>query len=115
MRQNFRVGIGAKLCVAILDELFFEGLIIFNHAVVDERDLATGVEMRVGVFISDFSVRRPARVTYAKGSGRRFFRNQFGQRSDSPGAFPGLDLIAVYDRDTGGIVAAIFETTKTIK
>ena len=115
MRQNFGVGIGAKICVAFLDELLLEHLIIFNHAVVDERDFARGIEMRVGVFISDFSVRRPARVTYAKGSGRRFFRNQFGQRSDSPGAFPGLDLIAVYDRDTGGIVAAIFETTKTIK
>src|SRR5437016_5133618 len=115
MRQNFGVGIGAKICVAFLNELLLEHLIIFNHAVVDERDFARGIEMRVGVFISDFSVRRPAGVTDAIRSGGGFFGNQFGQRGDSPGAFSSLDLVAVYDRDAGGIVAAVFEATKTIE
>ena len=72
VRQNFGVGVGAKICVAVLDELFFECLIIFDYAIVDERDFAAGVEMRMRVFVVDFAVRGPASVTDAVGSGGRF-------------------------------------------
>ena len=115
MRQHFCVGIGAKVCVAVLDELFFERLIIFNHAVVDESDLAGGVEMRMSVLVVDFSVRRPASVTDSIGSGGRFLGNEFGQRGDATGAFTGLDVIAIDDGDAGRIVAAVFKATKPVE
>ena len=47
MRENFSVGVGTKVGVVVLNQLFFERLIIFNHAIVNERDLAGGVEMRM--------------------------------------------------------------------
>ncbi|MEY2601709.1 MAG: hypothetical protein QOJ36_1028, partial [Verrucomicrobiota bacterium] len=115
VRQNFGVGVGAKIRVAVLDELLFERLIIFNYAVVDESDFASGVEVRMGVLIVDFSVRRPTSVTDSVGSGGRFLGNEFGQRSDATGAFAGLDVIAIDDGDAGRVVASILEATKPIE
>ena len=79
MHQNFSIGVGAEILVAILDELFFERLIIFDDAVVNESDLAGGVEMRMRVFVVDLSVRRPASVADPIRSGGRFLRNKFGE------------------------------------
>jgi hypothetical protein len=79
MGQNFSIGVGAKICVTILDQLFFERLIIFDDAVVNERDLAGGVEMRMGILVVDLSVRRPASVADSLRSSGRFLRNKFGE------------------------------------
>ena len=62
LRYRFRSGIVSPSA----DKLIFERLVIFNHAVVDERQFAAGVEVRVRVLVGDFAVRGPASVTDAE-------------------------------------------------
>ena len=90
-------------------------LVIFDHAVVDERDFAALVEMRMRIFVGHFAVGGPARVADAVRAGGRFLGHQFGKVRDASGAFARLDLLPVNDRDAGGIVAAIFEPTQTVE
>ena len=105
----------AKLRVAVADELVFERLVIFDYAVVDEGEAARRVEMRVRVLIGRFPVRGPAGVADAEGAGRRPLRHEFSELGNSAGAFARLNLVAVHDRDAGGVVAAIFQTPQTIQ
>ncbi len=79
MRQHFGVGVGPKIRIAVLDQLLFEYPVIFDYAVVNEGDLAGGVEMRVGVLVVDLSVRRPTGVADSVRSSGRFLRNELGQ------------------------------------
>ena len=65
MREHFGVGFGAKVRVAAANELIFERLIIFDHAIVDQRQLAARVKMRMRVFVIHFAMRGPARVADA--------------------------------------------------
>src|SRR3954465_11852171 len=115
MREHFGVGIRAKVCVAVLNELFLERLIIFDYAVVHERDLARGVEMRMRVVIRDFAVSRPTRVTDSVMSGSGLLRNQLRERRNSPRALARLEMVAVNNGDAGGIVPAIFEAAEPIE
>ncbi len=62
MRQHFSVGVRPKIRITVLDQLLLEHLVIFDYAVVNQGDLAGGVEMRVGVLVVDLSVRCPAGV-----------------------------------------------------
>ena len=66
MGEHFGVSFRAKIAITILNQLFLERLIIFDHPVMHERKLATGVEVRVCVFVSHFAVGSPARVTDTK-------------------------------------------------
>src|SRR3954469_17505456 len=109
MREHFGVGIRAKICVAVLNELFLERLIIFDYAIVHERDLARGVEMRMCVVIRDFAVSRPTRVTDSVMSGSGLLRNQLRKRRNSPRSLARFKAIAIDDGDAGGILTAIFE------
>ena len=89
----------AKFVIAVADQLIFQRLVIFDHAVVDERQFPARVEMRMGVLIGRFAVGGPAGVADAESAGRRLFRHQFSERGDAPGAFARLDAVAVDDRD----------------
>ena len=40
-----------KACVAVLDELIFQRMVVFDHAIVNERDFAAGVEVRMGILV----------------------------------------------------------------
>ena len=66
MREHFGVGVGAKLRISAADELILERLIIFNDAVVNQRQFPARVKMGMRVFVIDFAMRRPARVTDAQ-------------------------------------------------
>jgi hypothetical protein len=71
--------------------------------------------MGMGILIGRFSMRGPASVADAVGSGGRLFRHELSELRDAPGAFARFDVLTVNDRDAGGVVAAIFETTQTIE
>src|SRR6266404_1311526 len=75
MGENFRVCVRVKIVVAVLDQLLLESLVILDHAVMNERDFAAGIEMRMRIFIVHLSVRRPASLTGAGGTSRGFFRS----------------------------------------
>ena len=115
VREHFRVGIGLEIGIAILYQLLLQCLIVFDDAVVNERDFTGRIEMRVRIFVSHFSVRCPAGVTYPVRSRRGFLADQFCERRNSAGALARLDMVAVNDRDPGGIVAAIFKAAKPIE
>ena len=65
MREHFRISVRAKVRIAAADELVLERLIIFDHAVMDQRQLATRIKMWMRVFIVHFAMRGPARVADA--------------------------------------------------
>ena len=115
MDGHFGVGLGSKVVIAVLKELVLECLVIFDDAVMDERQFSAGVEMRVSILIGRLSMRGPASVTDAVRSGGRLFRHQLSEFRDSPGAFARFDVLPINDRDAGGIVAAIFEAAQTIE
>src|SRR5437016_12577362 len=77
VRQLFGVGVGAKIRVSVLDELFFERLIILDDAVMDECDFSSGVEMRMRILVIDLSVCRPACVADSIRSSGWFLGNKF--------------------------------------
>src|SRR5438132_982943 len=116
MRQNFSVGIRAKVGITVLDQLLLERLVILDHAIVNERDLAAGIEMRMRVFVVYFAVRSPTRVADADVTRGGFASDQFGKRRDASGAFARFKLIvAINDGDSGGVVAAVFESTQSLE
>ncbi len=65
MREHLRVGVGAKFRIATTDELILERLIIFDDAIVNQRQLPARVKMRMRVFVVHPAMRRPARVANA--------------------------------------------------
>ncbi len=115
MSENFGIGFGLKIAVAVLDQLILQRLVIFDDAIVDEGNFAGGVEMRVGILVVHLSVRGPARVADSVAAGGRTLGHEPRQISDATGAFAGFHLIAVNDGDPGGIVAAIFEAPQTVQ
>ncbi len=91
MREDFGVGFGRKIAIAVPNQLIFQRLVILDHAVVHERQFPGRVEMRMGVLIGRLSVSGPARVADAESSGRRLFRHEFSERGDASGALAGFD------------------------
>ena len=65
MRENFGVGLGAKFRIAASDQLIFQRLIIFDDAVVNQRQFPARVEMRMRVLVVRFAMRGPARMADA--------------------------------------------------
>ena len=51
MREDFGVGLGRKFAVAVADQLILQRLVIFDDAIVDERQFAGRIEMRMGVLV----------------------------------------------------------------
>jgi hypothetical protein len=82
---------------------------------VDESEAPVRVEVRVRVLVGRLSVGSPPRVADSESSGRRSFSHQFSERCDPPGALAGFYLVAVDDRDPGGVIAAIFKPAQTIE
>src|SRR5947209_699812 len=115
MRQNFGIGIGLEIRVAVLDELFLQRLIILDHAVVYQGDFAGSVKMGMGVLVVNFPVRSPTRVTDPVGTGGRLLTDQFRQRRDSSSTFARFNVIAIDDGNPGRVVTAIFESPQPIE
>ena len=115
MRQHFGVRLGNELVLAVAEKVLLQRLVIFDHPVVHQRELAALVEMRMRVLIRRLPVRGPASVADSVGAGRRPRRHQLPQFGNAAGAFARLDLIPIYDRHAGRIVAAIFQPTQPIQ
>jgi hypothetical protein len=116
MSENFRIRIRSEIGVAILNQLIFQRLIIFDDSVVGQGKPPTGVKMRMSIFIGHFAMGRPTGMADPERARYRFPRNQLGERGDSPRAFPRLDLMmSIDDGDAGRVIAAIFEAPKPIE
>src|SRR6266446_2061978 len=115
MRQHLSIGVGGELVAAFALQLFAQRRIIFDHAVVHQRDFSALVKMRMRIFVGHFAMSSPACVADAVLPRGRFLGHQFGKVRDPSGAFPRFDLLPVYDGNAGGIVTAIFEPPQTIQ
>src|ERR1017187_5998611 len=62
--EHFGVGLGGKR-VAFGEKPFLEKQVVFDHAVMNERNLAGLIEVWVGIGVGWRSMRRPARVANA--------------------------------------------------
>src|SRR3954447_7512474 len=115
MGEDLGVGFGTKGIVTVLNELLLERVVVFDDAVMNERNLAGGVVVRVRVLVIDLAVGGPPRVTDSEATARRFLRHQLGQVANSSGALPRLNIFAVDDSDSGGIVSAIFKAAEAVQ
>src|SRR3989454_2540373 len=115
MRENLRISFRAKFRIAVADQILFKQLIIFDHAVMHQRELAAGVKVRVRVFVGDFAVRSPACVTDTKAARKRSLCRQSCKRRDASGTFTHLQMSSIYNSDAGGVIASIFEAAQTFE
>src|SRR6266705_4428069 len=67
MGEHFGVSFRAKIGIAILNQLFLERLIIFDHSVMHKRKFPARVELRMRIVISHFPMRGPASMTDTEG------------------------------------------------
>ena len=110
--ENFGVGFG-KEEVSGSSEFIAEGTMVFNDAVVNESDAVFSSCMWVRVFGGWWSVGSPAGVGDAAIRFREVgfvFAEEAGEFLDLPFAFTNDDSVFGFDGDTGGVVAAIFES-----
>src|SRR5439155_4673131 len=115
MREYFRIGLRRKFVVSVAEQLVLNLLIIFDHAVMHERQFSAGVEMRMCVLVGGFSVRRPARMADAECAPDRLVGHQSRKSGNASGAFARFDMVALCDGDPGRVITAIFEAAKTIQ
>jgi hypothetical protein len=111
VRYYFGLGLGHEN-VAFCYQFFTQFLIIRNHAVVNDRDSAGAIAMRMSVYLRGNAVGSPA------GMGNP--RHPFQKRRFLHQGFPPDDvLIQAYGtavhRQTAGIIAAIFKPFQAIQ
>ena len=108
VRQDFGVGVGAEL-VSELAKLPSEGVGVLDDAVVNERDLAGVVDVRMSVRRRRRAVRRPPGVRDADHTLGRILGEQLLKPRDLSGGLANLYARSVLDGDAGGIVASVFQ------
>ena len=101
--------------VAFGEEPFFELLMVFDHAVVDERDFAGLVEMRVRVLVGRRAVSRPAGMADAGRARGGLLAQERSQIVDAASLLPKFELAVVQNAKPGRIVTAIFETAQAFE
>jgi hypothetical protein len=115
VREDFGVGVGGEVVFAFALQFFAERLVVLDHAVVHERELAALVEMRVRVLVGRFAVSGPPRVADPESARGRLGGHEFPEIGDAAGALARLDAIAVHDCNTRGVVAAIFQAAQAVE
>ena len=107
MGDHFRIGLRREF-VALVHEPRAQRLEVLDDAVVHNGD-ALGRDMRMGVGLRHTAMRGPAGMGDAQAAGARRLVEPVGERlylADRAGA---IQRAVVHQRQTGGIVAAIFE------
>ena len=89
---------------------FFEAEIVLDDAVVDDHDLSGAVAVGMRIFFGGASVGGPARVANAVGAVERLQADDFFQIAQLAFGATNLQSVAIAShRDSGGIIAAIFQ------
>ena len=78
MRQHLGIGIRFE-GMAGFEQSVLEPLVVLDHSVVDQGDLAGLIQVRVGVFVGRGSVSSPAGVSNAQLAGDRLLLQERGQ------------------------------------
>ncbi len=75
MREHFAIGFGSEMMFPFAQQFILDRLVILDHAVVHERELAAFIEMRMRILVGRFAVGGPASVTDSKGASSRILRH----------------------------------------
>ena len=113
VRQRFRVGLGRE-AVALALEPRAQDVGVFDDPVVDQGERAAAVAVRVRVTLGRGTMRRPTRVADAAAAVQWRLGQKVPQAPDASRQLAGLDPTSVQDRDSGGVVAAIFEPAQAL-
>src|SRR5690606_7339797 len=106
--NHFGVGVGIEP-VAGLFQLFAQGGVVFNNAVVSHGQVVIG-NMRVGVAFAGFAVGGPAGVSNAGTARCRAVGQGIGEFLDLAQASQALQFTGAIDyRHPGGIVTTVFQ------
>src|SRR5918996_219582 len=114
VRDDLRVGIRTHQMTALLEARTELGVVL-DDAVVDHRDAAIAIGVRVRVLVRRRSVRRPPRVPDAHGAARR---PAIVERSVELGKLAGAlhhGEVVVEKRDAGRVVPPVLETPETLE
>ena len=96
--------------VALIFQFALDLRKVFHDAVVYDGDFAITDHVRVGIDIARPTMGSPAGVANAQDRVRQWaFVQFFLQRSNLAGFFAPRDLVIGIDRDTSGIIAAVFQ------
>ena len=114
MRERLRVRLGLEPVAARL-EAVAELAEVLDDPVVDDRDLAGAIDVRMRVEIVRAAVRCPARV----GEAHRGMGGPVGDRRRQVGELAGLLLdeevaLLVHEGDSRGVIAAVLEAPKPL-
>jgi len=109
VRHDFRISFRDEF-VAFALQLLFEFQIIFDDAVVNDDDLSGTVAVRVRVFFGRAPMCRPAGVPNSIGSVDWRFLDDLFQVAQLSGSAANFQFAcSVHHRDTGGVIAAVFQ------
>src|SRR5229473_6617222 len=109
VRHDFRIGFRDEFVPFAL-QLLFELQIIFDDAVVDHHDLSRAITVRVRVFFGRAPMRRPAGVPNPISSVDWRFLDDLFQVAQLAGRAANFQFARGVDhRDTGGVIAAVFQ------
>src|SRR5207237_4331886 len=87
---------------------------VFADPVVGQGERAAAVAVRVRVTLGRGTMRRPTRVADAAAAVQWRLGQKVPQAPDASRQLAGLDPTSVQDRDSGGVVAAIFEPAQAL-
>ena len=96
-------------------KLLPEQVRVLDDPVVHDGDLAGRVDVRVRVRLGGRTVSRPAGVRYAGRTGHGPLQDGPIESLDPPGHAPDLESVSILDRQSGGVVAPIFESFQSLE
>ena len=112
--SDLGVGLGDE-AVALIDELRLQRRKVLDDAVVDHSHAAVADDVRVGVRVGRSAMGCPAGVPDAELGSRNGVVRDFGfQVCNFAGLLAALDDAVVGNRDTGGVVSAVFEAAQSL-
>src|SRR3954470_7282840 len=114
MRDDFGIGLGNEFVAARLKSLLQRARVL-DDAVMNDRDVALAIEMRVGVAFVGHTVSRPAGVANAELTVHRTGSQGALELGDLPGRLPGFDAATVHDGNSRRIVPAIFHALESLE
>src|SRR5450755_3475559 len=115
MSDDFGIGLSGEL-VSFFDQLLFQDDVVLNNAVVHHDNAPGAIAMGMSVLFRGTAVRGPASVADAVSAIDRLEPDDFLEVAQL--AFSAADLQALAiaaDRNSGGVVTAIFEPFQPIQ